>query len=379
MRKLADAAYRLALLFLIVLILASAATLAAMVLLDVPGAAARIGEPDPQLNPVERIFLSTYLALHETQLNEPISSPELELQLDVEEGQPAQAVLDALEQGGLLPNPLLFRLYLRYLGYERGIEAGSFNLNGGMSMAELALDLQNAGPGEISFTVIPGWRMEEIAAALASSFSGMQNADILSVFSMRAVGTSFEEDIPAGSSLEGYLFPSTYTFPPDATPAEIAFQMLDRFDEQVTQELREAFSTHGLTLHEGVTLASIVEREAILEDEMPLIASVYLNRLAIDMRLEADPTVQYPLGIEGRWWKSPLFYEDLAFDSPYNTYLYPDLPPGPIANPSLAALEAVAYPETSTYYYFRAACDGSGRHLFAETYDEHLQNACPPD
>lgn len=377
MRKLADAVYRAALVFLVILILVSAATLAAMVILDVPGAAARIGEPDPQLATVERILLSTYLALHETQLNTPISGPELELELDVAEGQPAQTVLDALEDGGMLPNPLLFRLYLRYLGYERGIEAGSYSLNGGMSMAELALDLQNAGPRDITFTVIPGWRMEEIAAALASSFSGMQTVDILSVFSMRAVGTSFEAEIPPGATLEGYLFPSTYIFSPDATPAEITFMLLDTFDAQVSTDLRDALASQGLTLHEGVTLASIVEREAVVEAEMPLIASVYLNRLSIGMRLEADPTVQYPLGIEGRWWKSPLSYEDLAFDSPYNTYLYPDLPPGPIANPSLAALEAVAHPETSPYFFFRATCDGSGLHLFAETYEQHLQNACP--
>jgi UPF0755 protein len=127
-------------------------------------------------------------------------------------------------------------------------------------------------------------------------------------------------------------------------------------------------------------LASIVERESIDASEMPLIASVFLNRLAIGMNLDADSTAQYALGYnEGQntWWTNPLGASDLQVESPYNTYRFPGLPPGPIANPGLNALRAVAFPAQTPYYYFRAACDGSGKHLFAETYAEHLQNACP--
>ena len=112
---------------------------------------------------------------------------------------------------------------------------------------------------------------------------------------------------------------------------------------------------------------------------MPLIASVFLNRLRADMNLAADPTVQYALGYnqaQESWWTNPLSLEDLEFSSPYNTYLNPGLPPGPICNPSLAAIEAVASPADTTYFFFRAACDGSGRHSFAESFDEHLGNAC---
>jgi UPF0755 protein len=117
----------------------------------------------------------------------------------------------------------------------------------------------------------------------------------------------------------------------------------------------------------------------VVEDEMPLIASVFYNRLAVGWKLESDPTVQYALGYneaQGTWWTNPLSAADLQVDSPY-TYVYSGLPPGPIANPGLAALKAVAFPAQTPYYYFRAACDGSGRHLFAETFDEHLGNACP--
>jgi len=124
-------------------------------------------------------------------------------------------------------------------------------------------------------------------------------------------------------------------------------------------------------------LASIIEREAVQASERPLIASVFLNRLALGIPLQADPTVQYPLGRPDAWWKAPLSIEDLQVDSPYNTYLHQGLPPGPIASPGLASLESVAAPVETSYLFFRAACDGSGRHLFATTFEEHLANACP--
>jgi UPF0755 protein len=178
---------------------------------------------------------------------------------------------------------------------------------------------------------------------------------------------------------EGFLFPDTYHLTQDSQPADLVSTMLETFDERVDPELRAAFAQQGLTLYRAVTLASIVEREAIVPDERPLIASVFLNRLAQGIKLDADPTVQYALGRQpdGTWWKPVLTLEDLQFDSPHNTYLYAGLPPSPIANPGLESLRAIAFPETSPYLYFRAACDGSGRHTFAETFEQHLQNACP--
>ena len=127
-------------------------------------------------------------------------------------------------------------------------------------------------------------------------------------------------------------------------------------------------------------MASIIQREAVVESEMPLIASVFYNRLAAGMNLQTDPTVQYAIGynvLQGTWWTNPLSLDDMKLDSPYNTYLYPGLPPGPISNPGLPALEAAAFPEQSNYYYFQAKCDGSGLHNFAETYQQHQQNYCP--
>jgi UPF0755 protein len=155
--------------------------------------------------------------------------------------------------------------------------------------------------------------------------------------------------------------------------------LLLEFSNTLSYEIKAGIEQQGLSLYEGVILASIVEREAILAEEMPIIASVFYNRLAIGMRLETDPTVQYAIGYnpgQGTWWTNPLSLSDLQIDSPYNTYLYPGLPPSPISNPSITALQAVAFPAQTPYYYFRAACDGSGRHNFSETYDQHLSNAC---
>ncbi len=149
---------------------------------------------------------------------------------------------------------------------------------------------------------------------------------------------------------------------------------------KIDSELINAFNRQGLSLFEAVTLASIIEREAIIAEESPLIASVFLNRLAIGMRLDADPTVQYALGYnssQGTWWTNPLSLADLQVDSPYNTYRVTELPPGPISNPGPEALRAVAFPAQTPYYYFRAACDKSQRHVFAETFEEHKGNACP--
>jgi UPF0755 protein len=168
--------------------------------------------------------------------------------------------------------------------------------------------------------------------------------------------------------------------PRQASVNQLLSKILMNFEAQVNNEMQVGFSNQGLSVYQAVTLASIVEREAINDEEMPMLASVFYNRLAINQRLASDPTVQYALGYntqQATWWTNPLSLTDLEIDSPYNTYLYPNLPPGPICNPGLSALRAVAFPAQTPYYYFRAACDGSGNHLFAETYEQHLANECP--
>jgi UPF0755 protein len=186
---------------------------------------------------------------------------------------------------------------------------------------------------------------------------------------------------PAGSSLEGYLYPSVYELPADdPSAASLLSRQLDEFGARVMPPYWEAVAqgTTTLELHDVLTLASIVEREAVVDEDRPVIAGVYLNRLARGMRLEADPTVQYAMGYQpdtGQWWKTPVYLDEYeSVDSPYNTYLYEGLPPGPIANPGLRSIEAVLHPQQHDYLYFVATPDGSGRHVFSRTFEEHLEN-----
>jgi UPF0755 protein len=176
------------------------------------------------------------------------------------------------------------------------------------------------------------------------------------------------------------MVPGQYQIKREISARDLARLFVGQFDRFVDAELRDALANQGLDLNEAVILASIVEREAVVAEEQPMIASVFFNRLQNGMRLESDPTVQYALGYDAdkrNWWKNPLSMKDLRTDSRYNTYVYEGLPPGPIANPGMDALRAVAYPAQTGYFYFRAKCDGSGRHAFSVTYEEHVQNACP--
>ena len=187
----------------------------------------------------------------------------------------------------------------------------------------------------------------------------------------------FLSSLPDGASLEGYLLPDRYAITAETTAPALIDLMLARFDEQVTPAMRQAYGALGLSLRDAVTLASIIEREAVLAEEKPLMAAVFLNRLATGMPLQADPTVQYALGfVDGTWWKSPLSAADLQVNSPYNTYLIPALPPGPISNPSLVSLLAVANPADVDYLFFVLDCAAAtpGAHAFSVTYEEHLAN-----
>ena len=190
-------------------------------------------------------------------------------------------------------------------------------------------------------------------------------------------------ELPPGSGLEGFLFPSTYDFALAANAHDVVQRLLAAFDQHYQNEILPKLAATGLTLREVVILASIVEREARVPDDRPLIASAFLNRLRIGMALNADPTVQYavagdPASVEQfGYWKLELTLADLDLPSPYNTYVHAGLPPGPIANPGLAAILAVLEPADTEFLYFVARPDGS--HVFAETFAEHQRNVCELD
>jgi UPF0755 protein len=324
-------------------------------------------------------MLAAYLMLRRDALDQPAGGTSVPIDFEITSGESASAVLQRLQSLGIINEPLLLQAYLRYLGVDRAIQAGHCNLSGGMTLRELAQALQHASSPLIVVTVPEGWRLEQMAEALPAAQAPFSAEQFLEASRLGSYSPSLLVELPDPTNLEGFLFPDTYHLTPDSQAVELVAEMVDTFDQRVDSELRNAYAQQGLSLYRAVTLASIVEREAIVPDERPLIASVFLNRLAQGIKLDADPTVQYALGRQpdGAWWKPVLTLEDLQFDSPHNTYLYAGLPPSPIANPGLDSMRAVAYPESSPYLYFRAACDGSGRHTFAETFEQQLQNACP--
>lgn len=352
---------------------------ALLVGLTLPDAAAGLGTADPALDPVTRSLLAVYLMLRREALDQPTGDVQNPIDLEILPGDSASAVLQRLQELGIVRQPLLLRAYLRYIGADRAIQAGHYSLSGGMTLRELAQALQHASSPPIILTVPEGWRIEQIAEALTGAQAPFSPQQFIEASREGSYLPTLVAELPDPANLEGFLFPDTYHLTQASQPSELAATMLETFDRRVEPDLRRAFAQQGLSLYQAVTLASIVEREAVVTDERPLIASVFLNRLAQGIKLDADPTVQYALGRQpdGSWWKTSLSLQDLQLDTAYNTYLYVGLPPSPIANPGLDSLRAVAFPASSPYLYFRAACDGSGRHTFAETFEQHLLNACP--
>jgi UPF0755 protein len=349
-------------------------------ILTIPGRVEdKFGPPSPNIRGFQRYLISIQLLLNSSELTTPLdpSAPPLPFQIDL--GESTVSVVNRLFQQGLISNAAAMLSYLKYSGLDTSLQAGKYFLSPAMTAVEIAHAMQDATPKQVVLTVFAGWRMEEIARALPTSGLEISSEAFLSAAQFHPTKFNFLRDLPAGIPLEGFLYPGTYELPRDTSAPALIEVMLERFDEQLTAEIQSGFTKQGLTILEAVTLASIIQREAVVEDEIPLIASVFLNRLEAGMNLAADPTVQYAVGYnesQQTWWTNPLSAVDLQIDSPYNTYLYPGLPPTPIANPGIGALRGVAFPAQTPYYYFRAACDGTGRHLFAETFAEHLQNEC---
>jgi UPF0755 protein len=343
-------------------------------------AAEHFGPAAPRLEPFQRIYLSYMLLQNQSYLLTPADTFGQERPFTIGLGESVPSIALRLYNEGLISNAEAFRDYLSYSGLDKTIQAGDYLLSPSLTPIQIADSMQDATPTVITYSVLAGWRLEEIAANLPFSGLAIAPEDFLKATRQPPAGLGLSQSIPPSASLEGFLLPGNYQVRRGTSADDFVLILLKAFDDQVGGDLRQGFERQGLSLFQAVTLASIVERETVVDDEMPLIASVFYNRLAADLKLDTDPTVQYAIGYNSSqktWWTNPLSRADLQIDSPYNTYLYPGLPPGPIANPGLEALRAVAFPAQTPYYYFRAACDHSGRHNFSETYEEHLQNGCP--
>jgi len=346
-------------------------------LITIPSQATRIyGQPAAWLTASQRVQFSARLLWHDGLLTRPLDATGIEQTFPIDQGESVNSIATRLQEVGLIRDAGAFRDYLIYSGLDTSIQSGSYQLSPSLSAIDIAHKLQDATSTEVKFIILPGWRMEEIAASLPTSGLPITPEEFIS-----AARTSYPdyEFLAGANSAEGFLYPDSYIVPRVITAQTLVNGFVRNFALHLTPDLKNGFEKQGLTVYQAVTIASIVQREAVHDEESPMIASVYLNRLKIGMKLDADPTVQYAVGYDfagQTWWTNPLSAANLQFDSPYNTYLYTNLPPTPISNPGLTALNAVAYPDETPYYFFQAKCDGSGYHNFAETFEEHLANGC---
>ncbi|MBN1219472.1 MAG: endolytic transglycosylase MltG [Anaerolineae bacterium] len=326
---------------------------------------------------VEEFLLGIYLQSQAETINTPVSNDPAPVPFTVDVGETAFSISSKLLEQDLIADADLFRLFLRYNGLDARLEAGDYVLRRNMTFGEIARALQKANFEEVTVTIPEGWRAEQIAEMLTDE--GIMDGAVFLAFVRQGTGLEHPllADLPAGTSYEGYLFPDTYRIPANGTPEDLITRMLDNMASKLPPNAVELAAAQGYSFRDILTIASIVEREAVVPEERPTIASVYLNRLAQGMYLQADPTVQYAMGYQtdtGQWWKTPVTLEEYSqVNSPYNTYLNPGLPPGPIANPGASSIMATLQPEQTDFLFFMG-CGGEGRHLFAADYVTHEQN-----
>lgn len=294
----------------------------------------------------------------------------------IQPDEPVDSIADRLQDEGLIRSPGYFRFRIRLQSKGDDIVAGRYRLDTAMSTSQIINTITSEDAAlaqEVSIQFTEGWRTEQYAeAAVAAGLPFSVDEFMLATQNPKWNDEfAFLHTRPSGVALEGYLFPDTYNFRVDATPDDVIERLLTTFQERVTPDMIALADAQGMTLHQIMTIASIVEREAAVASERGTIASVYYNRLDLGMPLQADPTIQYQLGTSGDWWPE-LTAEDVQRDGVYNTYLNPSLPPGPICNPSLASIQAALNPEQTPYLYFVAT--GDGTHAFAQTLQEHEQN-----
>ena len=299
------------------------------------------------------------------------------VEITVAEDEPEDELAGRLAAAGLIRSTALFQGQLRLSS--RTLEPGTYKLRKGMSGPQIIDRITGAAPEEtpapaaeprsFSITIPEGWRIEQIAEEYANQGGeGGFDAFMDAVAAVDRSQYDFLADVPPDLPLEGYLFPDTYPFSATDTAPNVE-AMLDNFGLKYDQEMRNRTAQMGLSIHQVVTLASLVEKEAAVPDERPIIADVYISRWEQGWNLEADPTVQYMFGTKGDWWPK-LTEPQLQTVGPYNTYKTEGLPPGPIANPGLGSIQGVLAPATTDYMYFVAKQDGSGEHKFSVTTEE---------
>lgn len=294
------------------------------------------------------VLLACLAGLYAARPGEPV-------RVEIPEGLGARRTSELLGREGVVHSVFAFRAFIKLTGFDRQLKPGTYVLR------------RHEWPTVVARKLTLGLT-EDVKVTIPEGFMAAQIAERLAKAGVIADAAAFHRIVDS-RRLEGRLFPSTYHFPPNYPPEKAVSVMTAEFDRQIGAAYAAASPRPALSLEQALIVASIVEREAVLKQERPIIAAVYLNRLERKMPLQADPTVQYALGREEGVWKKGLTRADLQIPSPYNTYARRGLPPGPICSPGLESFKAVLTPAKTGALYFVA--DTTGGHLFSETNEEH--------
>ena len=303
-----------------------------------------------------------------SQVNEPFKGyPAAEQFVDIPPGTGPVGIGQRLVEAGVVRDPWTFRAAVLISGRARELKAGEYRFDAPIDALDVVDKIRRGDIYRRLLTFREGLTIAEMAVVFEQKGFGVAGDFIKAASEPSAI-----RDLdPAARDLEGYLFPETYALPRGTSARDVVGQMVTAFKTAFDPDLRNAAAAEGLTVRQAVTLASLVEKETGAPDERPLVAAVYRNRMKIGMGMQADPTVIYALQ-KARRYDGNLTREDLQFDSPYNTYRYAGLPPGPIAAPGRASLQAAVHPAAVDYVYFVSKNDGT--HAFASTLAEHNQN-----
>ncbi len=312
-----------------------------------------------------------------TKISEVVSDSNQVVLFSVESGEGVKSIAANLEEMELINSSYIFEWYVYFGRSESKFLAGDYELMPSMNIKEITSILTlGSAQSEVEITILEGWKSDEIDEYLAKQgiiergeFVAKSNIiDTRTIIKDKTY--SFLDSKPNGQGLEGYLFPDTYRIFKDSKPEDIIERMLDNFEAKFTEKMKQDTEDGNMTIYEIITLASIIEKEVSNDDDRKNVASVFYNRLNNSMGLQSDATVNYVTN--GNRPQPTL--EDLEVDSPYNTYKYRDLPPGPISNPSLSSIMAAIYPTKTNYFYFLNKINDDGSTVFSKTLDEHLNN-----
>jgi UPF0755 protein len=297
------------------------------------------------------------------QLNQPANPGNSKVRFVVPPGATFHEVADTLHRTGLIDSVTVFDFYARYKHLDRNVQAGAYELSRNLNMIQILTALQTAIPEEVFVTIPEGYTIKKTAAALDKG-GLIKGSDYMALAVKGQFNYDFLKDLPANASLEGFLFPDTYLVPRNATAKDLITQQLENFKTLWNDTRKSQAAQRKLNALQIVTIASMIEREARYQDDRPLVASVIYNRLGDGWPLQIDATVLYAKGV----WQSSVTKEDRMVQSPYNTYLHTGLPPGPIANPGIKAIDAALQPANTGYFFYLS--DPQGHNHYAKTNEE---------